>query len=378
MNSLLNELQIVPSRALDAYLSANVPPEGPIRLTGYPVVAGYPQWLIEAAEDAVRRPSLAPPAGIIALRHAVARYVSRQIGQDLSHDNVLITAGAMQAIAITWLVLTDEGDQVVVPAPNYFVDGSLSLVGRGTCHVPVPGNVFLTEALDQHLSEHPDRRHSVIYHSNPNNPTGRVMRQSDWDAILELAARHEIPYVVFDESYASMVWDGSLDFKTTIDHGPTTFVRIGSFSKAFSMPWLRCGWLVADAGIIADAEKVAGWLSLNGTSVVQSIALAALDGDHAWLNQGRDLILRNRNRVVEGLQQIGSVVVSAPDAGPFVYPRIRSQSSSQLASQATALGIPLVPGPAFGDIDEYVRLPFVGESNSVARALDGMKELLHD
>jgi aspartate/methionine/tyrosine aminotransferase len=297
-----------------------------------------------------------------------------QAGLALSPDTVLITAGAAEANYLLFRQLLTAGDVVVTEAPGWPQVGVMAKA-IGARLVEVPRDEGQGWALDPDAVARAITPHTrMIFLTNPNNPTGRLIPEGDLRALATLADRHGI-WLVVDEVYAGLEWSGPRPASIAVltPFGITT----GSVSKALGLQGLRIGWMICQsAEVIRDAmilrENASEIMNVLGERIAE-VALrpdrlaTALDRARA---EGRAALDR-LDRFVAGQP---SLTWYPPEAGLIGLARVTGIDGESLAR---ALLQPpwrtfLLPGSAYG-LPQHVRLGAGGGPE--ARAEEGLTRL---
>jgi aspartate aminotransferase len=237
-----------------------------------------PEHIVQAASDAIADGAThyTSNAGLPTLRRAVTADITDDYQYD-PESQVLVTAGAMEALTLAFLTLVDPGDEVVVPTPawpNYRTQ--VEMVGGKFVGVPLDsenGYALDSEAVVDAISDDT----GLVVLTTPSNPTGQVYDAVATDAVVAAAADHGAA-VVADEVYKHLVYEG--DGRSIVDTTPHPdhVVTLGSCSKTYAMTGWRVGWLAGDRSIVDQATKVRESTTACTSSVAQHAALAALTG----------------------------------------------------------------------------------------------------
>ena len=173
------------------------------------------------------------------LRASIAAMLSATCGP-LGADNVIVTAGAQNALFCASLCLLSAGDEAIVLEPMYLTyEAALSLTGARLVRVPMPAATgFRPDATAVEAAVTPRTRAIVL--TTPNNPTGVVMTRAELEAIASVARRHDL-VVIVDEVYALLVFEGEHVSIASLPGMAERTVTIGSLSKSHAMT----GWRVA-------------------------------------------------------------------------------------------------------------------------------------
>ncbi|NYD65615.1 aminotransferase class I/II-fold pyridoxal phosphate-dependent enzyme [Agromyces atrinae] len=314
---------------------------------GFPDEDG-PAEVLEAARHAIATGvnQYPPGLGMPVLREAIARHQKRFYGLTVDPaTQVLVTAGATEALAATLLALVDHGDEVVTFEPFYDAYGALTALARGTLRtVPLRFPDFTPDHDALRAAVGPRTR--VILVNTPHNPTGAVFDRETLELIVELAHLHDA-IIVTDEVYEHLTFGQTHIPIASIAGGFERTVTISSGGKTFSTTGWKIGWITAPAFYITRILAVKQYLTfVNGAPFQPAIAVGLdLPGERfaeisATLESKRDLL-------VAGLESAG-FAVSIPDAGYFVVADARELGVTdatdfcrELPARAGVVGIPL-------------------------------------
>jgi N-succinyldiaminopimelate aminotransferase len=310
-----------------AEMSALAVETGAINLgQGFPDSDG-PQEVLDAAVEAIRSGvnQYPPGPGNPVLRDAVARHQQRFYG--LVHDpdtEVLVTAGATEALAGALLGMLDDGDEVVVFEPMYdSYQACIALAGARA--VPV----LLRPEADGRYAFDPDElrdaitaRTRLILLNSPHNPTGKVFDRSELETVATVAIEHDV-VVVTDEVYEHLVFPGAEHIPiATLPGMAERTLTISSGGKTFSTTGWKIGWMCGPAPLVTAARTAKQFLTyVNGAPFQPAIA-AGLDlGDDYYATLAADLATK-RDHLVAALDTAGFTVFP-PQATYFTTVDIR-------------------------------------------------------
>jgi aspartate/methionine/tyrosine aminotransferase len=304
------------------------------------------------------------------VREALAHDTSVGAGATVDPDDVTVTPGAMAGLYALWCALLTPGDEVITIAPDYFIEGSVQLAGGKLIRVRAE------QAARSGLHEAVGKislRTRIIYISNPRNPTGQLLEDSDFLILEDALAHHPDVVIVIDEAYERMNHgSGRMASAWRSKQLRPNMVVVRSFSKSFALPGLRLGWVLAPRWITARLAEVIEWQQLYGSAVTQTIAIAAVLGEQSWLDEVKVSLTSNRDVVVRLLSEIPRLTFQVPLAGPFVYVNsgVNAGSHEASATLLNGLGVPAVSGEAFGDLPGRLRIPFSGPIEDVEKACE--------
>ena len=308
-----------------AEMSALALTTGSINLgQGFPDTDG-PRAIAEAAARAVlegRGNQYPPGLGVPELRRAIAAHQRDRYGIELDPDTqVLVTAGATEAIAAAMLALVDQGDEVVALEPYYDSYAATIAMARG---VRVPVTLRAPEfALDvAALRAAITPRTKVILLNSPHNPTGAVLPAADLAAIAALAVEHDL-VVVSDEVYEHLVFDGAQHVPIcTLPGMADRTVTIGSAGKTFSFTGWKVGWVTGSAELVTAVRTTKQFLTYVSAGPFQYAVAEALGSPPQVYDELRADLQTKRDLLCDGLEGLG-LGVYRPSGTYFVTTDVR-------------------------------------------------------
>ncbi len=302
-----------------AEMSALATTTGSINLgQGFPDTDG-PQVMLDAATEAIAsgRNQYPPGAGVPELLAAIATHQDRFYGIRLDPGSeVLVTAGATEAIASVVLALCEPGDEVVTFEPYYdSYAATIALAGatRRTSVLRFPDFAVDEESLRAAFSA----RTRLVLLNTPHNPTGKVFSRAELELIASLAREHDA-WVVTDEVYEHLVFDGAEHVPVvTLPGMAERTITISSAGKTFSATGWKVGWLSGPAQAVAAARTVKQFLTYVASGPFQpAVAIALGLGDEVYAGLAGSLE-RKRDLLCAGLEDLG-LQVSRPQGTYFV------------------------------------------------------------
>ncbi|MGW0812412.1 pyridoxal phosphate-dependent aminotransferase [Streptomyces viridiviolaceus] len=368
-----------------AEMSALAVTTGAINLgQGFPDTDG-PEEVREAAVRALRdgRGNQYPPGpGVPELRAAVAAHQQRRYGLSFDPDTeVLVTAGATEAIAACLLALLEPGDEVVALEP-YYDSYAACIAMAGGKRVPVtlrPHEGAFRLDLDELRDAVTDRTRLLLLNT-PHNPTGTVLTREELAAIAELAVERDL-LVVTDEVYEHLVFDDA-------EHVPiATFpgmrertVTIGSAGKTFSFTGWKVGWITAVPALVTAVRSAKQYLTYVASGPFQYAVAEALALPETYFTAFRDDMRAKRDLLAAGLADAG-FGVHRPAGTYFVTTDIRPLGFSDGFAFCRALperaGVVAIPNAVFYDHREagapFVRFAFCKRTEVLEEAVRRLK-----
>ena len=357
--------------------------DGVIRLgRGEPDIP-TPDHIIAAAKEALDegRTTYTNPAGLPQLRAAIAEKFSRD--NDLTYNpdtEIIVTAGAQEAMVVTLQTLLDPGDEVIIASPYYMAYPSNILLAGGI-PVLVPtteeqGFELRPAAIEEKISP----RTKLVVLVSPNNPTAGVLTKETLEGIAQVIKRHDL-LAISDELYEKVVYDGfePVSFATLPGMRERT-VTINGFSKAYSMTGFRVGYMAGPVDYIKAALEPRHSLSICASTPSQYAALAALQGSDDFLTEMMSEYTQRRATMAAAFDALG-VTYSPPLGGFYFFANIRAAGMSSYDFCERALvdqGLLFLPGSLFGDEGEgYIRIGYLAPQDELEEALDRFGTMWH-
>jgi N-succinyldiaminopimelate aminotransferase len=361
-----------------AEMSALAVATGSINLgQGFPDEDG-PAEVLEAARQAISDGinQYPPGRGMPVLREAIAAHQQRFYGLEFDPaTEVLVTAGATEALTASILALTDAGDEVVTFEPFYDLYGAIIGLAKAR-HVTVPlrGPDF-QPAPDDLAAAITDKTRLIIL-NDPHNPTGSVFSRETLQTILELAERHDA-IIVTDEVYEHLTFGKPHIPIATLPGAGTRTVSISSGGKTFSTTGWKIGWITAPAEFLDAILAVKQFLTyVNGAPFQPAIAVG-LGMPEAYFHHAAGVLQGKRDLLAAGLTKAG-FTVTHPDGGYFIIADaapLGISDADAFCRQLPALaGVVAVPVSAFvhaEHADEYrslVRFAYCKRMDSLVEA----------
>lgn len=262
--------------------------------------------------------------GIPELRKAIAEKLKRD--NHIEYDpnsELIVTAGAQEALMVTLMALLDPGDNALIPSPHYDeYTRDTQILGGQLIAVPTsPESNFTIEVADLEAAITPKTKAIVIV--SPNNPTGTVLPESKLREIAALAQKHDL-MVVSDEIYEYYVFDGNVHTSMASLPGMRErTVTMNSFSKSFGMTGLRLGYIAAPAALIEAMLPFHHAMMICANVVTQYGGLAAISQSREWFKDILNEYDRRRHAWMKLLDSIG-IGYSKPQGAYYIFIDIRS------------------------------------------------------
>jgi N-succinyldiaminopimelate aminotransferase len=322
---------------------------------GFPDEDGPPAML-KTAENAIAEGvnQYPPGLGIAPLREAIAAQRLRHFGIEYNPDTeVLVTAGATEAIAAAVIGLVEPGSEVLIIEPFY--DSYSPVIAMAGCHrVAVPlvrdgrGYALDVDALRAAVTP----RTKALIVNSPHNPTGLVLRDEELQALASLAVDADL-LVITDEVYEHLVFDGRKHIPLAGYPGMADrTVTISSAAKMFNCTGWKIGWACGAPDLIAGVRAAKQYLTYVGGAPFQPAVAHALNTEDQWVAALRDSLQAKRDKLATALTGIGFEVHDSfgtyflcADPRPLGY----TDSTAFCAELPERAGVAAIPMTAFCD-----------------------------
>ena len=264
-----------------------------------------------------------PSPGIPELREAVARYFTRTRGVTVSADEVVCGCGGKPFIGYTILSVVDpgEGHEVVYPNPGFPIYEAQIKAHGG---VPVPLPLRESRGFNFDLGELKAKINAktrLLILCSPGNPTGNLLRQDELAEIAKICAPYENLWIYSDEVYSGLVYDGAFQSIASFPGMRERTIIADSASKTYSMT----GWRIGYAANAHLAPVFTRWVTNTDSCPPhpnQWAVVTALDAPQDPSNAMRDVFLKRRDRIVEGLNAVEGFTCQSPGGAFYVWPNV--------------------------------------------------------
>jgi N-succinyldiaminopimelate aminotransferase len=349
---------------------------------GFPDFDG-PSIVLETAQRAIRDGvnQYSPGRGHPDLLEAIAEHQRHWYGLGTTTAEVLVTAGATEALAATMLAYLEPGDEVVVFEPCY--DAYAAIVGlTGARLVPIPLAPPTFEPDASRIERAFTSRTRMVVVNSPHNPSGVVFDEDVLREIVRCAQRRDA-LIVTDEVYEHLVYDGRHVPMAQIDGARDRLVSISSGGKTFSTTGWKVGWLVSTPERVAQITSVKQYLTfVNGAPFQPAIAAGLRMDDEAFDTLAASFA-RKRDLLTRGLRSVGFTVPDA-QAGYFVladgtalgFPDA-TDLARRLPELAGVVGVPVAPfaRPSRHDLRPWMRFAFCKRDEVLRDAVERLGAL---
>ncbi|MBQ9069735.1 MAG: pyridoxal phosphate-dependent aminotransferase [Clostridia bacterium] len=340
-----------------------------------------PDYIVDAAVCGLKagKTKYTPNAGIKELRDAISYKLLKENGIKCDPDkNLIVTAGATQALMLAMVTLVNPGDEVIIQGPNWpDYKGQIDMVNGKVVYAKVDESNEFKMTADVIEPLITDKTKLIIINS-PSNPTGGVLDFEDLKKIAELVKKYKL-FIISDEPYERLVYDGFEQKSLASIEGLDDYVlTINSFSKTFAMTGFRVGYICANETIISNLTKLHENMIASIPEPMQMAAVKAVYEGDADVRHMVEYYDRNRRTIVEGLNGIKGFSCLMPKGAFYVFPNITafgmtSDEAAEYILERTH--VVTAPGSAFGpDGEGFIRICYASKYEDILEALHRMKE----
>lgn len=336
-----------------------------------------PKHIIEAGCNALKSgyTKYAPNAGFPFLTKAISERLNRDYGLNLKSGNVVVTAGGVQAIAGAVRVLTEIGDEVLVPDPGW---PNYDTIIMASGAVPVkyklkPENKFYPcfEDLEKLITS----KTKVIIVNTPSNPLGVVFPEEVMKSIVEFARSKDL-FIISDEVYEKIVFEGKHISALSYDTDGRV-AAIYTMSKTYAMTGWRIGYAVSAEGIISQMVKMQEAYVSCAPSAFQKAAEAALIGPQDCIEYMKKAYDKNRKTAGAILSEYG-IDFFEPKGAFYMWVNVKCEDSRQFAKDLlTDRKVAVAPGSTFGSSGKQnIRLSLASSEETVEKGVRILAEYI--
>lgn len=350
-----------------------------------------PQHIVEAAAIAVRDPKnhrYTPAAGLPEMKEAIAQKTLQDSGTEVKPNQIIVTNGGKQAVYQAFQVIIDDGDEVLVPAPYWTTyPEAIKLAGGKQVDVFAGADQGYKVTVEQLEAAYTSKTKALLICS-PSNPTGAVFSKDELAAIGNWVASKENLWVITDEIYQNLVYEGITAHSITelVPEIQDRTIMVNGVAKSYAMTGWRLGWMIAPDDAAKAIGNLQSHLTSNVSNISQRAAIAALTGDQEPVKQMLVAFDRRRKLAVSELNKIPGIMTPNPQGAFYVYPDVagllgRTWAGKQISTSLELADlildeaeVAMVPGEAFGP-SGYLRLSYALGDDQLLEGIQRLQKL---
>ncbi|MFT8872996.1 MAG: aminotransferase class I/II-fold pyridoxal phosphate-dependent enzyme [Sporolactobacillus sp.] len=334
-----------------------------------------PEHVKEAGQRSIaaNRSHYAPPEGTLGLRRAISRFLAAKYRLNYRADNqILVTAGATEAIFSTLTAILNRGDKLLIPTPIFplYIPDAL-LAGAEPVFIDTSANdyVLSPQLLEAALVEHGDAVKAIIFNF-PTNPTGVTYRRQAIEALAAVLQKHAI-FVICDEIYSELTY--GIPHVSMAEYLPEQAIVINGASKSHAMTGWRIGCICGPADIVTEIAKIHQFAVTSTATVAQDAAEEAFAAGADDAAAMRAEYERRRDFVYEEMCALG-FKCPKPEGAFYLFAKIPDgfiqDSMAFCVDLAHRAKVALVPGDSFGPGSAgHIRLSYAASMEDLREAM---------
>lgn len=345
-----------------------------------------PEIIKQAAIEAINRnySKYSPIDGFLELREAICEKFKRDNQLIYKPSQIVVSTGAKQSLANAALVMLNEGDEVILPAPYWVSYSEIIKIAQGVpVEVPttIENNFKITpEQLEKAITP----RTKMIWFNSPSNPSGAVYTKQELENLAVVLRKYPNIFIVSDEIYEYINFTETYTSIAQIDGLYDRTITINGVSKAFAMTGWRIGYLAAPEWIAKACYKIQGQITSGANTIAQRATITALKTPITTFQYMKDEFRKRRDIVVNLLREVKGFKVYEPQGAFYVFPDIsyffgkilRGRKINTASDFALYLleeaGVATVTGEAFGD-KNCIRLSYATSEKDLREAICRIK-----
>lgn len=329
-----------------------------------------------------------PAAGIVQLRKTIVNQLKNDTGADFDYTQVVVASGAKHCVYIALKVLTNPGDEIILPAPYWVSYYEMIEMTGGT-------PVVIEAGEDQNFKITPEQLEAAITDktkcfllNNPSNPTGMVYSKEELEALTDICVKHDL-YIISDEIYHHLVYK-DIEFTSVVSLGEEVKERtllINGVSKSYAMTGWRIGYCVANKQI---SKIMANYISHSTgapCTISQIAAIEAIGGPQENIVDMRKAFDERRQHIVERINAIDGISCLDPDGAFYVMMNIENLIGKTIGGKLIESAddfavtflekalVAVVPCTGFG-IKNFVRWSYAVSMETIDEGIDRLEKFL--
>lgn len=346
-----------------------------------------PEHICNEAKAAMDRgeTKYVPVPGTLAFRKAICDKLKRENNLDYSPDQITVNCGGKGTLFNIFMATVNLDDEVIIPAPYWvsYPDMARLAGGKPVFVVGKEETGFKITPEDLEKAITPKTKWFVI--NSPSNPSGAAYDEKELRALGEVLIRHPHVYVISDEIYEHIVYDGfkSYSIAAVVPEIKDRVMTVNGLSKSFSMTGWRVGYAAGPTEIIKAVNKIQSQSTSHAVSFCQAAGVVALNSPMDFLKERNDIFRERRDMVAKRLnEEAEGISCLIPEGAFYLYPSVqgclgkKTPDGKEIKTDGdfvTALleneGVAVVQGEAFG-LSPYFRLSYATSTEQLQKACD--------
>ena len=349
-----------------------------------------PRNIIEAAIKAMDDgyTKYTKTSGIVELRKAICKKLHQENNLNYSEEQIVVSTGAKQCLANTFLAILNKGDEVILQNPCWVSYTELIKLADG---VPVIVNCDENDGYKlsaKNIEKAVTSKTKAILLNSPHNPTGIVYKKNELEEIAQIAKKYNL-IIISDEIYEKLIYDGEehVSIASLSEDAYERTIVINGLSKTYAMTGWRVGYTASSTKLAKVMSSVQSHMTSNVCSISQYAALEALTGPQDSINMMKNAFEERRNFMMKKLEGIDEVSFIKPQGAFYIMVDItyfigksingiKINNSIEFAKMLLEEEkVAVIPGAAFG-LENFIRLSYATSMEVIEEGLDRIKSFL--
>lgn len=326
--------------------------------------------------------------GILQLREAICKKFKDDNGLEYNPSQIVVSTGAKQSLANTFLAILNPGDEVIVSTPYWVSYPELIKLADGK-PVFVEGDEksnykFTKENLEKAVTA----KTKAIVLNTPNNPTGTIYNKEELEVIADFAKKYDI-IIISDEMYEKLIYDNEnhISIASLSKDAYERTIVINGLSKSYAMTGWRIGYCAASEKIAKLMMSIQSHVTSNVCSITQYAALEALSGPQDEITKMINEFEKRRNYMINRIESIDNLSIVKPKGafyiminienclGKEINGKILNDSMEFCASLLENEKLAVIPGKAFG-LNNYIRVSYATSMEAIKEGLNRIESFI--
>lgn len=326
--------------------------------------------------------------GILQLREAICKKFKDDNGLEYNPSQIVVSTGAKQSLANTFLAILNPGDEVIVSTPYWVSYPELIKLADGK-PVFVEGDEksnykFTKENLEKAVTA----KTKAIVLNTPNNPTGTIYNKEELEVIADFAKKYNI-IIISDEMYEKLIYDNEnhISIASLSKDAYERTIVINGLSKSYAMTGWRIGYCAASEKIAKLMISIQSHVTSNVCSITQYAALEALSGPQDEITKMINEFEKRRNYMINRIESIDNLSIVKPKGAFYIMinienclgkemnGKILNDSMEFCASLLENEKLAVIPGKAFG-LNNYIRVSYATSMEAIKEGLNRIESFI--
>ncbi|MBQ6819906.1 MAG: pyridoxal phosphate-dependent aminotransferase [Clostridium sp.] len=350
-----------------------------------------PENIIDAAILAMKegKTKYTPTNGILELRQAICDKFKKDNNLNYEVNQIVVSTGAKQALANSFLAILNKGDEVIVPTPYWVSYPELIKLADG---IPVfvdnkKENDYKYSIED--LQKAVTSKTKAILLNSPNNPTGSIYTKEELIELAEFAKEHDL-IIISDEIYEKLVYDEIelVSIASISEDAYNRTIVINGLSKSYAMTGWRVGYSASNTQIAKLMSSIQSHMTSNVNSIAQYASIEALIGNQDEIYSMIQEFRFRRDYMLKRLDNLQGTSYIMPRGAFYIMVNISEYFGKSIDEKVINSSlefskylldkerVAVIPGIAFG-LDEYIRLSYATSKEHIETGLDRIEKFLN-